>query len=93
MGAEICYEDRGTAPVWSFQLWMAAQSDAREGQMLFLGDKGRRCITRDRRSHGPSSPPWDSNGVNTCADDLVALSQKLYLKNAVRPQQRSMIVM
>jgi len=30
--------------------------------------------------------------VNTCANDLAALAQKLYLKNALRPQQRAMIV-
>jgi non-heme chloroperoxidase len=51
--------------------------------MLFLGDRGFRCIAHDRRGHGRSSQPWDGNEMNTYADDLAALVEALDLKDAV----------
>jgi non-heme chloroperoxidase len=51
--------------------------------MLFLADRGYRCIAHDRRGHGRSSQPWDGNEMNTYADDLAELVEKLDLKNAI----------
>jgi non-heme chloroperoxidase len=51
--------------------------------MLFLADRGYRCIAHDRRGHGRSSQPWDGNEMDTYADDLAALVEKLDLKNAI----------
>lgn len=50
------------------------------GQMLFLGDGDYRVIAHDRRGHGTSSEPWDGNEMDTYADDLTALINKLDLK-------------
>ena len=51
--------------------------------MIFLADRGYRCIVHDRRRHGRSSQPWKGNDMNTYADDLATLVQALDLKNAI----------
>jgi non-heme chloroperoxidase len=51
--------------------------------MHFLADRGYRCIAHDRRGHGRSSQPWNGNEMNTYADDLATLVEKLDLKGAV----------
>jgi non-heme chloroperoxidase len=50
--------------------------------MLFLASKGYRCIAHDRRGHGLSSQPWKGNDMDTFADDLSELIEKLDLKDA-----------
>jgi non-heme chloroperoxidase len=50
--------------------------------MFFLASKGYRCIAHDRRGHGRSSQPWNGNEMDTYADDLATLMEKLDLKNA-----------
>ena len=50
--------------------------------MLFLASHGYRCIAHDRRGHGRSSQPWNGNEMNTYADDLAELIEKLDLKEA-----------
>src|SRR2546422_6828694 len=37
----------------------------------------------DRRGHGRSSQPWNGNDMDTYADDLAALVEKLDLQNAI----------
>jgi non-heme chloroperoxidase len=51
--------------------------------MFFLASRGYRCIAHDRRGHGRSSQPWTGNDMDTYADDLAELVQKLDLKNAI----------
>ena len=51
--------------------------------MLFLADRGYRCIAHDRRGHGRSSQPWDGNEMDTYADDLAALAEALDLQDAI----------
>src|SRR6202040_325203 len=51
--------------------------------MIFLADRGYRCIAHDRRGHGRSSQPSDGNDMDTYADDLAALVRELDLKKAV----------
>ncbi len=58
-------------------------ADAWEDQMLFLASYGYRCIAHDRRGHARSSQPWNGNEMDTYADDLPALVEKLDLKNAI----------
>src|SRR4029077_13997711 len=52
-------------------------------QMVFLADRGYRCIAHDRRGHGRSSQPWTGNDVDTYAADLAALVEELDLHDAV----------
>jgi non-heme chloroperoxidase len=51
--------------------------------MFFLAERGYRCIAHDRRGHGRSSQPGNGNEMDTYADDLAALVEKLDLKNAI----------
>jgi non-heme chloroperoxidase len=51
--------------------------------MYFLSSRGYRCIAHDRRGHGRSSQPLEGNNMDTYADDLAALVEKLDLKNAI----------
>ena len=58
-------------------------ADDWDTQMMYFGERGYRVIAHDRRGHGRSSQTWDGNEMNTYADDLVTLTEKLDLKNAI----------
>jgi non-heme chloroperoxidase len=58
-------------------------ADAFEDQMIFLAANGYRCIAHDRRGHGRSSQPWNGNDMDTYADDLATLVEKLDLTDAI----------
>jgi non-heme chloroperoxidase len=78
-GTEIYYKDWGAGqPVVLSHGW-PLNSDSWEAQMLFLADYGFRVIAHDRRGHGRSSQPWNGNEMDTYADDLAALMEKLDL--------------
>jgi non-heme chloroperoxidase len=51
--------------------------------MFYLAPTGYRCIAHDRRGHGRSSQPWNGNDMDTYADDLSELIEKLDLKNVI----------
>jgi non-heme chloroperoxidase len=50
--------------------------------MVFLAERGYRCVAHDRRGHGRSSQPWGGNDMDTYADDLAALVEALGLTGA-----------
>lgn len=82
-GTEIFYKDWGKGQPVLFSHGWPLSSDAWDGQMVFLGQKGYRVIAHDRRSHGRSSQTWDGNHMDQYADDLAELIEKLDLKNLV----------
>jgi non-heme chloroperoxidase len=82
-GTEIYYKDWNTGQPVVFSHGWPLSSDSWEAQMLFLASNGYRCIAHDRRGHGRSSQPWNGNEMDTYADDLGTLIEKLDLKNAV----------
>jgi non-heme chloroperoxidase len=82
-GTEIYYKDWGSGQPVVFSHGWPLSGDAFEDQMFFLSSRGYRCIAHDRRGHGRSSQPWNGNDLDTYADDLAAVIEKLDLKNAV----------
>jgi len=82
-GTQIYYNDWGKGPPIVFSHGWPLSADAFEDQMFFLASRGYRCIAHDRRGHGRSSQPWNGNDMDTYADDLAALVEKLDLQSAI----------
>jgi len=82
-GTTIFYKDWGTGQPIVFSHGWPLSADDWDGQMLFFGQQGFRVIAHDRRGHGRSTQTWDGNDMDTYADDLAVLTEKLDLKNAI----------
>jgi len=82
-GAKIYYKDWGKGQPVVFSHGWPLNGDAFEDQMFYLTPKGYRCIAHDQRGHGRSSQPWNGNDMDTYADDLSELIEKLDLKNVI----------
>jgi non-heme chloroperoxidase len=82
-GTQIYYKDWGAGQPIVFSHGWPLSADDWDGQMLFFGQNGFRVIAHDRRGHGRSTQTWDGNEMDTYADDLAALTEKLDLKNAI----------
>jgi non-heme chloroperoxidase len=82
-GTELYYRDWGKGQPVVFSHGWPLTGDAFEDQMFFLASRGYRCIAHDRRGHGRSSQPWQGNDLDTYADDLAALVERLDLRDAV----------
>ncbi|MGJ7517544.1 alpha/beta fold hydrolase [Pseudomonas baetica] len=82
-GTEIYYKDWGSGQPVVFSHGWPLSADSWESQMIFLADQGYRVIAHDRRGHGRSSQPWAGNDMDTYADDLAQLIERLDLKDAV----------
>ena len=82
-GTQIYYKDWGKGQPMVFSHGWPLTADDWDGQMLFFGQRGYRVIAHDRRGHGRSTQTWDGNDMDTYADDLAALTEKLDLSNAI----------
>jgi non-heme chloroperoxidase len=82
-GTEIFYKEGGTGQAIVFSHGWPLTADDWDAQMLFFGQRGFHVIAHDRRGHGRSTQTWDGNDMDTYADDLAALTEKLNLKDAI----------
>ncbi|BCP55587.1 non-heme chloroperoxidase [Kaistia sp. 32K] len=81
-GTPIYYKDWGSGPVVTFSHGWPLNSDAWDGQMLFLVQNGFRVVAHDRRGHGRSGQASSGNDMDTYADDLATVIEALDLKDA-----------
>jgi non-heme chloroperoxidase len=79
----LYYKDWGSGQPIVFSHGWPLSADDWDAQMFFFGQRGYRVIAHDRRGHGRSTQTWDGNEMDTYADDLAALTEKLDLKNAI----------
>jgi non-heme chloroperoxidase len=82
-GTQLYYKDWGSGQPIVFSHGWPLNADSWEAQMLFLASRGYRCVAHDRRGHGRSSQPWTGHEMNTYADDLATVMDKLALQKAV----------
>src|SRR5437660_6543771 len=82
-GTQLYYKDWGKGQPFVFSHGWPLTADDWDAQMLFFGQRGYRVIAHDRRGHGRSDQTWDGNDMDTYADDLAELTEKLDLKNAI----------
>jgi non-heme chloroperoxidase len=82
-GTSIFYKDWGSGRPIVFSHGWPLTADAWDAQMQFLGMQGYRVIAHDRRGHGRSDQTWDGNEMDTYADDVATLFEKLNLSDAV----------
>jgi non-heme chloroperoxidase len=82
-GTSIFYKDWGKGQPIVFSHGWPLSADAWDEQLFFFAAHGFRTIAHDRRGHGRSSQPWNGNDMDTYADDLSALIEKLELSDAI----------
>lgn len=82
-GTDIHYSDWGTGQPIVFSHGWPLSSDAWSLERKTLADAGYRVIAHDRRGHGKSAQPWQSNDMDTYARDLAELVEHLDLRDAV----------
>ena len=81
--ATIFYKDWGEGQPIVFSHGWPLCADVWDPQLFFFASRGYRVIAHDRRGHGRSSQTWHGNDMDTYADDLAQLIERLDLKNAV----------
>jgi non-heme chloroperoxidase len=82
-GTEIFYKDWGSGQPIVFSHGWPLSADDWDTQMLFFLGKGFRVIAHDRRGHGRSAQVGDGHDMDHYADDLLAVTEHLDLKNAI----------
>jgi hypothetical protein len=84
-GTQIYYKDWEKGQPIVFSHGWPLSADDWDAQMLFFGQRGYRVIAHDRRGHGRSTQTWDGNDMDTYADDLAALTEKLFGTGTPQP--------
>ncbi len=82
-GTRIYYKDWGTGQPIVFSHGWPLNADSWDEQLVHFASKGYRAIAHDRRGHGRSGQSWNGNEMDTYADDLSTVIEKLGLKDAV----------
>jgi non-heme chloroperoxidase len=82
-GAQIFCKDWGSGQPIVFSHGWPLNADAWDEQLFFFASNGYRAIAHDRRGHGRSTQTRNGNDMDTYADDLAELVEKLDLTNAI----------
>jgi non-heme chloroperoxidase len=82
-GTSIFFKDWGKGTPIVFSHGWPLNADAWDEQLLHFASNGYRAIAHDRRGHGRSSQTWNGNDMDTYADDLAAVIDKLELRDAI----------
>ena len=82
-GTALWYKDWGAGQPVLFSHGWPLSADAWDDQMLFLSARGYRTIAHDRRGHGRSDQPSGGNDLDTYAEDLATLIDKLDLDDII----------
>ncbi|MDP9864355.1 MULTISPECIES: alpha/beta fold hydrolase [Streptosporangium] len=82
-GTGIFYKDGGSGQPVVFSHGWPLNSDAWEDQIRSVAENGYRAVAHDRRGHGRSSATWHGNDMDTYADDLAEVIEKLDLRDVV----------
>ncbi|MFD8388798.1 alpha/beta fold hydrolase [Streptomyces sp. NPDC059680] len=82
-GTSIFYKDWGTGRPVVFSHGWPLNGDAWDPQAQLVADNGFRAIVHDRRGHGRSSQTWNGNDLDTYADDLAEVIEKLDLRDII----------
>lgn len=82
-GTNLFFKDWGKGQPIVFSHGWPLSSDTWDEQMFFFASNGYRTVAHDRRGHGRSDQPWNGNDMDTYADDLAALMEKLDLREAI----------
>lgn len=79
----IYYKDWGKGTPIVFSHGWPLNADAWDEQLQFFANNGYRTIAHDRRGHGRSGQPWMGNDMDTYADDLATVIDRLDLKGMI----------
>ncbi|MCX5112493.1 alpha/beta hydrolase [Streptomyces sp. NBC_00378] len=82
-GTSIFYKDWGSGQPVVFSHGWPLNGDAWDPQAKLVADNGFRAVVHDRRGHGRSSQTWNGNDLDTYADDLAEVIEKLDLRDIV----------
>jgi non-heme chloroperoxidase len=82
-GTGIFYKDWGEGRPVVFSHGWPLNADAWDEQLYFVASNGMRAIAHDRRGHGRSGQAWKGNDMDTYADDLAAVMDKLDLRDVI----------
>ena len=82
-GTQIYYKDWGEGQPLFFHHGWPLSGDDWDGQMMFFLDKGFRVIAHDRRGHGRSTQTDTGNEMDTYAEDVNELVDKLDLRDTI----------
>ena len=79
-GTQIYYKDAGVGPTVVLSHGWPLNADSWDIQMHHLTSNGFRVVAHDRRGHGRSDDSWSGNDMDTFADDLAMLINRLDLQ-------------
>ncbi|MEQ8145290.1 alpha/beta hydrolase [Streptomyces sp. OP7] len=82
-GTDIFYKDWGSGQPVVFSHGWPLNADAWDPQLKLMADNGYRAIAHDRRGGGRSGQSWEGNNLDTYADDLAAVIEKLDLRDVI----------